>query len=964
MTLKAYILLFFTLIVNFFSYSQSNETVYLKKTADNGKTDFYHITNFGNIQKKSITFIAQDSIGQMWFATKDGVIRYDTKGFHNYKHDASNPRSIGGVFVERIFIGKDGNVWIGTEPAVLSKYHPETDDFETIPGITGKRIKGIQQDEKGLYWITTDKTLYSYNDISKQLNSYQYEIASVGLDRLVITKDNRIWVTTNEHYFLEFIPATTSFRKIDLIAEKEIKHTHNTSFYSAYYLEEDYKGYIWITTSYGYLLRYDTKADTIRKFNFEKTLKDIGLLDNRKLTIMFITEDDDHNLWFGTWFNGMYKLASNKKEILHFMPYDKNPNTLTNNIIHSGFQDKAGYMWFGTEFAGINILKKNKKFNIISYEENNPNNSLPNTAYTSAAIDSSNRVWIGTDEKGLHYFDKKNPEIIKSANSIFGFKNNTWVSSLFYDSKGFLWVGTHTGLYKYHTKTKELKQFLYDKENYNSLGCNRVICLEEDKNQNIWIGTARGLSKFDTETNKFYRFAHDKKNPNSLSHNIVRSLYCDSNNTMWVGTFDGLNKFNATTGNFSIFKHSYENTNSIGANIINSISESDGYLWVGTQGAGLNQMEFDTEEFQSFYSKTAFPSDNIKGINTDSNDNLWLSTSNEIIKYNPKSKQISKYGKSDGIENKEYIKNVGLQDIEFYSDFAKKDRQGYLYFGGIAGLTFFHPDSLPQNKYKPPVKIDAFLVNGEPYTRTKDLSLKADENQIELSITALNYIQPDKNQYAFYLENHDSIWQYTASSNHISYFNLPKGDYKLHYKASNNDKVWNENTIPIRFTIQPVFYQSTLFYFLLIALLLILAVAFFVQKLYLKRKLEKQRKEFRYSTSNLSDKEAKTIDKLLIEKLNTTDLYLEADLTLHKLAEIIGVKPNKLSQVINQIHERNFNEFINLYRLKEAKKLLIETHLKIEAVAYDSGFNSLSTFNTVFKKEIGSTPSKFRKANK
>lgn len=963
-TFDHFLVFLVTVFISLQINAQSSSVTTLQNKIDIEPPEFYSLKITGGMEQNSITYMAQDSIGQMWFATKDGVVRYDTKKFHIYKNDFKNSRSIGGNFVERIFVGKDGSVWVGTEPAVLSKYNPVTDDFETIPGVSGGRIKGIQQDKEGIYWITSNKTLYRYDDTTKDLKSYTYKDAKVGLDRLLITSRNQIFITTNEHYILEFDTKTTTFNKINIINKSEKIHTSNTIPYSAFYIEEDLQGYIWITTPYGYLMRYHPKNKEINKYVFQKSLMGKDFLDYDKLTIMFITKDDENNLWFGTWFNGLYKIAANRSEIQHFMPHHDKLNTLTNNIIHSGFQDKAGYMWFGTEFSGLNILKKNKKFKIISYDENHPNTSLPNTAYTSTAIDNSNRVWVGTDGKGLYFFDKKEPNISKSANQIFGFKNDTWIFSLLYDSKGFLWVGTNIGLYKYHTKTKELKKFSYDKENYNSLGCNQVICLEEDENQNIWIGTMRGLSKLDTKNNKFYRFVHDEKNPNSLSNNVVRSLYCDANNTMWVGAFVGLNKFNPTTGDFRVFKHSYENPNSIGANRINSISEADGCLWVGTQGAGLNKMDFDTEKFQSYYTKTGFPADNIKGIIQDSHSNLWLSTTNEIIKYNPKTEQINKYGKSDGIENKEYIKNIGLQDIQFYSDFANKDQQGYLYFGGVAGMTFFHPDSLPQNTYKPPVTINQFLVNGKPYTITKNINLKANQNKIELSITALNYIQSDKNQYAFYLENYDSIWQQTGAINKISYFNLPQGDFKLHYKASNNDAIWNEDITPISFTILPVFYKSTLFYFLLLTLVLLLVSWFFIQKLYLKRKIERQRKTFRYSTSNLSDKEANEIDKLLIEKLNTTDLYLEADLTLHKLAEIIDVKPNNLSQVINQVHGRNFNEFINLYRLKEAKRLLTETYLKIEAVAYDSGFNSLSTFNTFFKKEVGITPSKYRKENK
>jgi YesN/AraC family two-component response regulator len=92
------------------------------------------------------------------------------------------------------------------------------------------------------------------------------------------------------------------------------------------------------------------------------------------------------------------------------------------------------------------------------------------------------------------------------------------------------------------------------------------------------------------------------------------------------------------------------------------------------------------------------------------------------------------------------------------------------------------------------------------------------------------------------------------------------------------------------------------------------------------------------------------------------NIFLDPDLSLNKLANILEIKPNYLSQTINQFHEQNFFEFINTFRIREAKRLLCKTTMKVVAVAYDAGFNSLSTFNSVFKKATGTTPSRFRKS--
>ncbi len=182
-------------------------------------------------------------------------------------------------------------------------------------------------------------------------------------------------------------------------------------------------------------------------------------------------------------------------------------------------------------------------------------------------------------------------------------------------------------------------------------------------------------------------------------------------------------------------------------------------------------------------------------------------------------------------------------------------------------------------------------------------------------------------------------------------------------KGANNDGVWNEATQVVKITIEERFYRTNLFYGINIAFFIALIFAFILYKRHIKIQIEKQKKLLRYTSSNLSDEfiDKKNIE--ILQLLKNSKQYLEADLSLQKLALAVNTKPNYLSEIINRKHSCNFRDFINKYRIETAKELLINTSLKIEAVAYDSGFNTLSTFNAVFKKETGTTPSKFRNEN-
>ncbi|AXT55146.1 AraC family transcriptional regulator [Aquimarina sp. AD1] len=102
-----------------------------------------------------------------------------------------------------------------------------------------------------------------------------------------------------------------------------------------------------------------------------------------------------------------------------------------------------------------------------------------------------------------------------------------------------------------------------------------------------------------------------------------------------------------------------------------------------------------------------------------------------------------------------------------------------------------------------------------------------------------------------------------------------------------------------------------------------------------------------------------------ISKLMNTKLYLEPDLSLIKLSKLLGKSVQQTSSAINQYSNKNFNDYINHYRIQEAKKKLLNVGDKytISSIAFDTGFSSLSSFNSAFKKFEGVTPSSYRKKN-
>ena len=128
-------------------------------------------------------------------------------------------------------------------------------------------------------------------------------------------------------------------------------------------------------------------------------------------------------------------------------------------------------------------------------------------------------------------------------------------------------------------------------------------------------------------------------------------------------------------------------------------------------------------------------------------------------------------------------------------------------------------------------------------------------------------------------------------------------------------------------------------------------------------------KAFQLKATDLSGNVFKVnTDNRLFEKISKLvvdeKLFLESDLSLSKLSGLLGKSTQQISSVINQYAQRNFNDYINYYRIQNAKQLLLEADSEkytISSIAFDTGFSSLSSFNGAFKKFEGITPSAFRK---
>jgi len=188
-----------------------------------------------------------------------------------------------------------------------------------------------------------------------------------------------------------------------------------------------------------------------------------------------------------------------------------------------------------------------------------------------------------------------------------------------------------------------------------------------------------------------------------------------------------------------------------------------------------------------------------------------------------------------------------------------------LFFGGVDGFFYFHPDSLKENDYIPPVvftkysKLNKPVLTGENISTAEHITLDYDEYFFSLSFSALNYIQPSKNKYAYMLEGFDKDWIELGNERKVTFTNLDPGEYVLKIKASNNDGLWNEQGASLGITVIPPFWMTWWFRSILVAIFLSIGPIIYYRRVTALKKEQVRQREFSRKLIESQEAERKRI---------------------------------------------------------------------------------------------------------
>jgi PAS domain S-box-containing protein len=813
----------------------------------NKNIEFGKFSKEQGLSNNFINAMLQDKQGFLWIGTWNGLFRYDGYHFKVYKPVESDPATVSNGIQ---FLAEDNNnrIWI-VSPTGLTMYDKNQDKFKSVyvnDSSTGDYFTSLFFDSRGVLWLGTqsegiwtlpvnDATDFSKTKpIFKRYEHDNHNTNSISTNSILSAfedKHSNIWINASTKIIDRYNPQTGNFEHYPISIPDIEKQAARVAMKL-----EDADGLYWLTTYGAGLISWDKKQNVFKQYLHEEGKNSISA----NITT-HIRQDKDGILWISTDGGGI-SFYDKKTRSFEYCRYETtNPNSLSSDGIDLTFEDRSGVIWVGTASAGLNKIETNKsKFGL---HQPNPSdkNSLSNKSVTSIIEDNDGKYWIGTDGGGLNFWDKKTntfKHFLNDPHNPNSLSGNA-VVCLAKDFEGNLWIGTYAhGLNCYKRKENKFIRFIHDSNDKYSISHNDIWAITEDHNHNLWAATLEGtLNLYDRKTNRFYHYKNDPNDPNSFLEKYTTNIFEDSRHDFWIATTVGLEMVKLDDYDFNKpfpkLKFNYygneKNKNSLSTvNVYCIFEDHEGNMWFGNDGGGLNNLNMKTNVFTSYSDKDGLPDMSIKAIVEDNDYNLWVSTTNGLSKFNPQTKSFRTYDYTDG-----------LQDNTF-SNARCKSSDGKLLFGGPNGFNIFDPKDLITNNISPqlvltdfkfysnsvPVgqKVDGNIILKKSITETDSLTLSYKANYFSIEFSALDFINPEKNKYAYIMEGFDDQWHTTDANNRIAmYTNVSPGEYTFRVKASNNDGVWNEKGISLKIIVTPPYWETLWFRFILFVIIIGLA---------------------------------------------------------------------------------------------------------------------------------------------
>ncbi len=500
-------------------------------------------------------------------------------------------------------------------------------------------------------------------------------------------------------------------------------------------------------------------------------LIEAGLSSNWVSTLY---EDTQGNIWAGTWGGGMISFFGNETPKLY-----EPENGLPGQKIWTIMEDREANILIGTHENGLCVFKGD---HFISYFESD---GLIDAQVWSILESENGEFWFGTNEGISVLGESLQGSTFKDFQKLQGSR----VTYLKEDRNGCIWIGSENdGVYSYDRQGR----YRFDPLINNNIKNLQVSGMDIDRENNLWVGTLdNGLVYFEIDKRHVERLSQI----NGLRGNEISTVFADSKNRIWVGS--------AGKG-ISLIEGDSIVQPDLGFQFTPKCfaEDLDGNIWIGTEGRGVLIYHPDQKEvIRTFTVADGLLANLINQLSCDRFNNVYIGTNKGLNTFLRSEEKLYAFTQSSGF--------VG---IETKPHATLVDREGYVWFGTVEGVTRFSPSEEGIRPPEPQTHITAFEVNHESFPLDWDQRLSHKQNSIIFEYRCIT-LNPDAVLYQIMLQGVDQEWRTPDAQTRVTYPALRFGKYTFLVKARNSEGVWNEEPVSFQFEIRPPLYLT--WYFIL-----------------------------------------------------------------------------------------------------------------------------------------------------
>lgn len=821
--------------------------------------------------------------------------------------------------VNAIFRDKDGFLWLAM-PRNLQRYDGYEFSSYSLEAISHRKtlLNFMGQDEDGSIWFHFDPAnqrrptpLYFLNPLTGEIVDGEKRLGSTGSAQLaqlfdaeeqetILHHKNRLYFYQSNENQITVFDFQTGIQKINIPDFEGGKIRFNTI---------DSQGYFWLTDR-EFLFRISPDGGHSEKIRISPIAYDSRNkpnITNPRLLVPVVNEWENeiyfrkNNLAMGWVQCQIYRYeASGQHELMFTAPPDYYCIDVLDGQVwcigKAGWKvfDLSGELLFELKqedykeylFKFNNLIKSDRPneyyitsdhgLNIIEVQKNRFTNyfakakgkSLPFYTNASRGIYAENdSVLVNFDRGGLVLFPKNNPDnyhiLADHGVSIYADQAERpyYGIPIIRDATKQFWIGEYNYLSKWAPDFSKVEDILAPEALYQK-GIRSTWSLFEDYNSQqdtcIWAADAFGLRKY----------CPDQKDPDSYryeesgfkSKNIqVYQIFPDqqSRELLWLCTNDGLYVFDKIKGEAV---HHYHQAGGDAyklptTEILHMHVDDQRTRWLGTR-EGLIRWNTVSQEKRLFNRNDGFSNQCIYAVYEDDYNRLWLSSDYGIMSFDKATFEVQIYLPKDGLAQTEFNRIAHFQD-----------KEGTIYFGGMNGVTSFHPrDFQGKATDHSPVIISAFeifdgeagdLVNRlEEVTATKKVVFRPDDRFFKLKFVLPTAGDKSKTRYAWKVDGLFDEWAY-QKENSLQFGVLPYGTHQLTIKGQTARSGWSPNQLVLNIHVLKPFYLQT--WFLLLSVIAVGLGLFFLYKrrtALLKQRQRELEREIKKATAQItSDKE-------------------------------------------------------------------------------------------------------------